>query len=364
MATTATISSSTTLPVVGRSTMNLVGASTPPTTPPATPTSPILGASDPAKTYGEADSMSKSTALLDSSAKVQQATMEATPPPSPPPAPISSTLLPMTPFPMDLDSEALPLTATITTTAKLDSSAGHSLSSTVAALASAAALASGSGPVSGPVSIITPAATTAAAATTTTTTTLASTVTAASQASAPIPSGEATTFFDDVINAPKPPANILTLSPTTSLPDVYHDFFDNHPELYYDSDQSSSEDPEMMEDMMMQSLLDDPEGLSPATAAVMRARTMTDLRHTTGTAICLFTGDLDHSPVATLSAFLGEEFFDDGSGEVWWVGLVRREREREREGDEFLVLVGGLFFVAPDPRLTSRSSWSLVDRDV
>ncbi|KAF9975891.1 Transcriptional regulator of nonfermentable carbon utilization [Actinomortierella ambigua] len=54
--------------------------------------------------------------------------------------------------------------------------------------------------------------------------------------------GEATTFFDDVINAPAAPANITSLSPTTSLPDLYHEFFDNHPELY-DSDQSS--DPEM-----------------------------------------------------------------------------------------------------------------------
>ncbi|KAF9397994.1 hypothetical protein BGZ94_006132, partial [Podila epigama] len=50
-------------------------------------------------------------------------------------------------------------------------------------------------------------------------------------------SAEATTFFDDMINAPQPPANILSLSPATSLPDLYHDFFDNHPELY-DSDLS------------------------------------------------------------------------------------------------------------------------------
>ncbi|KAG0228911.1 Transcriptional regulator of nonfermentable carbon utilization [Actinomortierella wolfii] len=54
---------------------------------------------------------------------------------------------------------------------------------------------------------------------------------------------EATTFFDDVINAPPAPSNIVVgLSPSTSMPDLYHDFFDNHPELYA-SDQSS--DPEM-----------------------------------------------------------------------------------------------------------------------
>jgi hypothetical protein len=71
-----------------------------------------------------------------------------------------------------------------------------------------------------------------------------------------------------MINAPQPPANILTLSPTTSLPDLYHDFFDNHPELY-DSDQSS--DPEMDLDME-----DD-----FSSAAVIRARTMADIRQTT-----------------------------------------------------------------------------------
>ena len=68
-----------------------------------------------------------------------------------------------------------------------------------------------------------------------------------------------------MINAPQPPANILTLSPTTLLPDLYHDFFDNHPELY-DSDQSS--DPEMDLDM---------EDCSPA---VIRARAMEDIRQT------------------------------------------------------------------------------------
>ncbi|KAF9274746.1 hypothetical protein BGZ68_000387 [Mortierella alpina] len=92
--------------------------------------------------------------------------------------------------------------------------------------------------------------------------TLAPAVTAAPR------SGEATTFFDDMINAPQPPANILTLSPTTSLPDLYHDFFDNHPELY-DSDQSS--DPEM-DDLV------DLEDYS--SAAAIRARTMADMRQT------------------------------------------------------------------------------------
>ena len=92
-------------------------------------------------------------------------------------------------------------------------------------------------------------------------------VVAAAPAPTPSRSGEATTFFDDMINAPQPPANILTLSPTTLLPDLYHDFFDNHPELY-DSDQSS--DPEMDFD-----LEDD---CSPV---VIRARAMEDIRQTT-----------------------------------------------------------------------------------
>ncbi|KAG0230774.1 Transcriptional regulator of nonfermentable carbon utilization [Actinomortierella wolfii] len=66
--------------------------------------------------------------------------------------------------------------------------------------------------------------------------------TSTSSTSLPLNS-EATTFFDDVINAPPAPSNIVVgLSPSTSMPDLYHDFFDNHPELYA-SDQSS--DPEM-----------------------------------------------------------------------------------------------------------------------
>ncbi|KAF9430370.1 hypothetical protein BGZ94_007193 [Podila epigama] len=43
---------------------------------------------------------------------------------------------------------------------------------------------------------------------------------------------EATTFFDDVVNAPTTrPANIVTLSPTTQLLDVYERFFEGHADL-------------------------------------------------------------------------------------------------------------------------------------
>ncbi|KAF9558047.1 Transcriptional regulator of nonfermentable carbon utilization, partial [Mortierella alpina] len=115
---------------------------------------------------------------------------------------------------------------------------------------------------------------------TSTATPVAATAAASAPASAPAVtvaprSGEATTFFDDMINAPQPPANILTLSPTTSLPDLYHDFFDNHPELY-DSDQSS--DPEM-EDLV------DLEDYS--SAAAIRARTIADMRQTAVSSIQL-----------------------------------------------------------------------------
>ncbi|KAG0301450.1 hypothetical protein BGZ98_008352, partial [Dissophora globulifera] len=222
MATTATISSSTTLPVVGRSTMSLVGASSPPTTPPATPTSPIMSNSSldsaSSKVSG-ADVVEAAAAILSSRE------MATTPPPSPPPASVSASaalLLPVTPFPLASLSEATLMTTDATTAAA--GSAGTSL------------------------------------------------VQAAPSTTLPLSGmGMATTFFDDMINAPQPPSNILTLSPTTSIPDLYHDFFDNHPELY-DSDQSS--DPEM--DL-------DPEDYSPA-GAVIRARTMADLRHQTAAA--------------------------------------------------------------------------------
>ncbi|KAF9190923.1 Transcriptional regulator of nonfermentable carbon utilization [Haplosporangium sp. Z 767] len=50
------------------------------------------------------------------------------------------------------------------------------------------------------------------------------------------------TFFDDMMNAPQPTSvnQTLTPSPTTSLPELYHDFFDNHPELC-DSDKESTD---------------------------------------------------------------------------------------------------------------------------
>ncbi|KAG0370416.1 hypothetical protein BGZ54_006437 [Gamsiella multidivaricata] len=235
MATTATTTSTAmTLPVVGRSTMSLVGTSSPPTTPPATPTSPMMSSS----TLPPSDPAKEATADVATStapAKVQ-AVMVATPPPSPPPASLLTTLLPLTPFPLGPGLDA-PLTVPITLTG-LDNDSGLSIS-TEASIAEPVVASGGS---------------------------IASSVTVESApetVAVSMPSSaEATTFFDDMINAPQPPANILTLSPTTSLPDLYHDFFDNHPELY-DSDLSS--DPEMD--------LDDPEDM-------IRARTMADLRQT------------------------------------------------------------------------------------
>ncbi|KAF9348883.1 Transcriptional regulator of nonfermentable carbon utilization [Mortierella sp. AD094] len=256
MAATATISTSTMIPVVGESTMSLVGASSPPTTPPATPTSPTLSSS---KAILDSDPIDVEASL--GSVEVQRG-MAATPPPSPPPAPVTTALLPVTPFPIDSEYDA-PLMATLTaeTVGFNCNGAGHSLSeveviseSTIAEAATAAASVSTLATVSisepitgsGSETMVTPTATVS------------------------IPTGEATTFFDDMINAPQPPANILTLSPTTSIPDLYHDFFDNHPELY-DSDNSS--DPEMDLDL---------EDLTPA---IIRARTMADFRQTSVTTI-------------------------------------------------------------------------------
>ncbi|KAF9116615.1 Transcriptional regulator of nonfermentable carbon utilization [Mortierella sp. AM989] len=249
MAATATISTSTTIPVVGKSTMSLVGASTPPTTPPATPASPIL---------------SSSKAILDSdpikveapSAPLEvQRGMAATPPPSPPPAPVTTALLPVTPFPIDSEYDA-PLMATLTaeTLGYNINGAGHSLSEFEATTTI----------ISSPLlSDSTTFSTLATDSISSMTESVSETTTTR------IPTGEATTFFDDMINAPQPSANILTSSPTASIPDLY-DFFDHYPE-FYDSDNSS--DPEM--DL-------DPEDFSPA---VIRARTMADLRQTAVTTI-------------------------------------------------------------------------------
>ncbi|KAF9436173.1 hypothetical protein BGZ76_004641 [Entomortierella beljakovae] len=240
MAATATISATTTMPVAGKSTMSLVGASSPPTTPPATPTSPILRSSKELDTDLIKDEIPVDPIEVKRS-------MAATPPPSPPPVPVNTSLIPVTPLPIDFEYDA-PLMATLTAdTLRQESiSAGHT-SSDVEVISTSESS----------VSISTPGAD---SVTDPITGSISETTNAAS-----IPTGEATTFFDDMINAPQPPANILSLSPTTSIPDIYHDFFDNHPELY-DSDNSS--DPEM--DL-------DPEDYSPA---IIRARTMADLRQT------------------------------------------------------------------------------------
>ncbi|KAF9898309.1 hypothetical protein BX616_004215 [Lobosporangium transversale] len=282
MATTTTISSSTTGSVVGRSTMSLVGAVSPPTTPPATPTSPIMSASDSNKVEDE----EVPAIPIDpaSSSVKDQKVMATTPPPSPPPASVSAALMPGTPSLTDLDLDALPLKATITT-AVLDNGAGHSLSTAI----KSERLGSGSG---SDVIPSLPSETTTIVASPSPSPSLSSSLPLPSSPSSslstavesavdvaitvtpPIPTGEATTFFDDMINAPQPPANILTLGPTTSLPDLYHDFFDNHPELY-DSGQLS--DPEMD--------LDPEDFASLTTSAMIRARThtMTDLSQTSGT---------------------------------------------------------------------------------
>ncbi|KAF9960575.1 hypothetical protein BGZ70_008566 [Mortierella alpina] len=90
---------------------------------------------------------------------------------------------------------------------------------------------------------------------------------------------DATTFFDDMMNDPRESGTLglmskggpLTPSPTTSLPELYHDFFDNHPELCCESDQSSS-DVEMME----HDLLDDEDA-----PVMIRALAMAEVRQAT-----------------------------------------------------------------------------------
>lgn len=104
--------------------------------------------------------------------------------------------------------------------------------------------------------------------------------------------GEATTFFDDIVNSPRPPpSNIVELSPTTHLMDVYQRFFDGHPELLcphghshhvtigHDDDSfedqvlySSEEISDIELDMEMEMVLDSPPLL------IRRARAMADQR--------------------------------------------------------------------------------------
>lgn len=214
--------------------MSLDGTSSPPITPPATPTSPTMSnntliASDTAKAV-----KAESTIALAGEAPVKaEVVMVATPPPSPPPAPVSTALPHVTPFPTTSVSDDL-LSASMADEDLDDGSTVDSLSTQVLLTESVP------------------------------------TQTESANVSIASCSAEATTFFDDMINAPQPPANILTLSPTKALPDVYHEFFDNHPELY-DSDQAS--------DLDMDLDLDD---YSPA---VIRARTMADLRQAAVTAM-------------------------------------------------------------------------------
>ncbi|KAF9929210.1 Transcriptional regulator of nonfermentable carbon utilization [Linnemannia zychae] len=251
MAATATISSSTTLPVVGRSTMSLVGASSLLGT-----SASQLGASssNSSNTHNNTSGVASSSAsgqtiagsFINSTlagASVSSSVAPSTSASKSAPVVSSAIKAPSIPASADVVTTALPAKSTMVkaTSVPATTKATPALPTTVAdAGSSAPALASTAVP---------------------------------SPASAAVPVvsssvGEATTFFDDMINAPQPPANILTLSPTTSLPDLYHDFFDNHPELY-DSDQSS--DPEMDIDM------DD----DFTSAAVIRARTMADIRQST-----------------------------------------------------------------------------------
>ncbi|KAF9145239.1 Transcriptional regulator of nonfermentable carbon utilization [Mortierella sp. GBA39] len=256
MAATATISSSTTLPVVGRSTMSLVGASTLlgsaashlGTSLTAAPGQTIAGSvlnSTPAGTSLSAAATSAAAAGLTTASSSK---------PSPPVSSAAVKTAPSTPAPAVVTATLLKPTAPAPPSIAKTTTAAPSISAT---LPTTTTKATGAGSSATAVLASTPIAS----------------VSTPSPAPAPAPVvsssiGEATTFFDDMINAPQPPANILTLSPTTSLPDLYHDFFDNHPELY-DSDYSS--DPEMDLDME-----DD-----FSSSAMIRARTMADIRQTT-----------------------------------------------------------------------------------
>ncbi|KAF9183116.1 Transcriptional regulator of nonfermentable carbon utilization [Haplosporangium sp. Z 767] len=263
MAATATISASTTHPVVGRSTMTLVGTSSPLNSPPGSPgaTSLVLAAPLPTASSLQGQTIggsllnnNSSGAALASAIKVATASTAAnvaarSAPPVKAPAVVSAMV----------KAGSAPTSTVLGTGHTLSTSAVPATSTTSTAPETTTSV-SLSAPVPTPVQASVIQATTASVpvATALVPTPIVDSLPAAA-------TSEATTFFDDMINAPQPPANILTLSPTTSLPDLYHDFFDNHPELY-DSDQSS--DPEMDLDL---------EDYSPV---AIRARTMADMRQT------------------------------------------------------------------------------------
>ncbi|KAG0375105.1 Transcriptional regulator of nonfermentable carbon utilization [Mortierella sp. AD032] len=284
MAATATISSSTTLPVVGRSTMSLVGASS------------LLGSaashlgtslsnSNTSSSSGVSPSagVSLSQASHISSSSTSGQTIAGSVLNSSPAGASAATSVVVGPTTASTSSKSSSATASVTSASSASLTAAKALS-TPAVAAVAAALPPKPTAAVAANSIAKATTTTSTLPTTTTTVTgagssvsgLVSTPVVSASAPSPAPPaavvsssvGEATTFFDDMINAPQPPANILTLSPTTSLPDLYHDFFENHPELY-DSDQSS--DPEMDLDM------DD----DFSSSAMIRARTMADIRQIT-----------------------------------------------------------------------------------
>ncbi|KAG0324510.1 hypothetical protein BG004_003456 [Podila humilis] len=261
MATTATtISASNESPVVGRSTVNLIGTS-----------GKISNSNKPAKTVP--------SPVTTVSSLSHEALMSLPSPPASvsapsPPGCSSSEDESMPALPTPCSSAGVSPAASPETKARslspatdapaliLGESAGHSSPETTHAPC----------PASSATCATTNTIATTEYATSTETVTVTETATATapklpfslSQPTAPSSSADATTFFDDMINAPQPPANIVSLSPTTSLPDLYHDFFDNHPELY-DSDHSS--DPEM--------------DLDDLDSPLIRARTMADLRRET-----------------------------------------------------------------------------------
>ncbi|KAG0044950.1 Transcriptional regulator of nonfermentable carbon utilization, partial [Gryganskiella cystojenkinii] len=274
MAATATISTSKTHPVVGRSTMNLVGAAGPLCSPPPSPelacTPPVLNNSSSGgsiiptagSTTGATPkphlnaSSSASKAVSTFAPVTNSATVTACPVAATAPAallsenPSASVPVSYTVNPSSTTASSKTITNTTTTSTAANLGAGHPKTTSTLLTSSVSA----KPVVTKPTAVVATAPTPAVA-----------------PSSSTSRSGEATTFFDDMINAPQPPANILTLSSTTLLPDLYHDFFDNHPELY-DSDQSS--DPEMD--------LDLEDDCSPA---VIRARAMEDIRQTTASTI-------------------------------------------------------------------------------
>ncbi|KAF9577818.1 hypothetical protein BGW38_006732, partial [Lunasporangiospora selenospora] len=300
MAATATISATTSLSVVSRSAMTLVSAPVAaglaaPLSPPSSPTS----STGPTSADGLdnvpllkrdathlAESQDAMLAMASSPAAAPSPVSEpASPPPSLASDPVGDVPDVSLPGPtLELPRSAsaghqAPIHASLlsdlgpaATEAAVEATSDEATPTTITAKVAVAATMT--------TTAATEAATEAVISTTTASTTVTTTPTSTVPAetaltgvviaaSTAASASEATTFFDDVINARQPPANILTLSPTTSLPELYHDFFDNHPELF-DSDPSS--DPEM--DELMVDL--DGEDYSSAMAAVLRARAMGD----------------------------------------------------------------------------------------